>query len=236
MSERIERFIKMAYKDLKSGKFQQDHPSEEEIACFLEGKLEKEAAGRMKKHLSACDQCAKLVSDDLLFTGLPGNDVPERVLEKVEGMISDRASGLSGSFLDIVLKFVDQGLEIVRTTGEVFSGRELIPADDFREGRSLQFGHDSAITKTLDELFVEIRAESHEYPLFNLVVTIRDNKSRSFVKDVRVTLFKDEREIESRIIEQGKVMFESIGPAVYALEISDSKRVLATVQLEVRRE
>ena len=221
----------MAYYDIKASQKPFDsHPSEEEIACFLEGKLDPERAAGIKAHLAACDPCAGLVSDDLELSAEGEMEVPESLLARVREMI---AAKCQTSALDIILKSTEQGFEIISTTGNVLFGNEFVPAVSLRSGKNPFFKDDLVIAKDFELLSIEVKVENVREAGFNLVISGKEKNSCMLMKDTRVTLLKDNLELESRISEKGRVVFENVYAGKYSIEISNIKQVLATISVEV---
>ena len=126
MSDRIERFIAMAFDGWKKDQTRQKgHPDEEEIACFLEGKMSKKDAQRFNEHLAACDECARLLAADLSSYPAEGVEVPAEVLARAREMVGKEPMM---PILEIALRIRDFGFEIIKATGDVLFGQEFVPA------------------------------------------------------------------------------------------------------------
>jgi hypothetical protein len=232
MSDRIERFIKMAFEDWKKDQpDSHEHPSEEEIACFLEGRLNEKDTGRLKEHLISCDACAELMKADLSVFPAEEIEVPQDLLDRARGMVS-QSSGIT--ILDIVLKVKELGFEIINTTGDVLFGQELIPAAVLRSRNIQEFKEEVAILKDFGDNRIEVRIQSWPPAGFNLVVLARDKKTHKALKETRITLFKDDVELESKVSDMGKVVFEHIEPGKYSIEVSGTKEKIAMISLDVR--
>jgi len=158
MNKRIERFISMAFEDWKKeNTAPEGHPDEEEIACFLEGKLSEEEAERFRRHVACCDECAGLLAAGL-FSYPPGYiDVPAHALDKAKAMVSD--SGLLQP-MDIALRLVDFGLEVIKVSGDILFGQEFIPAAVLRSRNITQFKDEIVAVKDFPDARLEVKARA----------------------------------------------------------------------------
>ena len=232
MSERIERFIAMAFDDWK--KEQPDpvsHPGEEEIVCFLEGKLNKKDADRFKDHLANCDACVRLLAADLCAFPSEEVDVPAAILERARALV---ANGPILSILEIVLRAKDIGFEIVKTTGDVLFGQEFLPAAVLRSRHITDFKDEVVVIKDFPASRIEVRIQAGSGPGFNLVFFAKDKKTQKALPDLRITLRRDDIELESRITDRGKAVFEHVTPGRYAIEITGLKQAVARIVIDVR--
>ncbi len=232
MIDPIERLIAMAFKEWKKGETgPQEHPSEEELACFLEGKLDEEAVGRLKEHLITCDACAELLKADLSL--MPGQDmdVPQDLLEAAKAMVKRQPQS---TILDLVLKLKTAGFEILSTTGDVLLGQELIPAAVLRSRNIQEFKDEVVVLKDVKDCRIEIRAQCRQAGVFGMSISAADKKTQKPLKDIRITLSKDEVELESKVSDSGKVAFEHIEPGKYSIEIAGPKENIGVISVDVR--
>ncbi|MFA5101354.1 MAG: zf-HC2 domain-containing protein [Candidatus Omnitrophota bacterium] len=232
MSERIERFIAMAFDDWK--KDQADpasHPGEEEIACFLEGKLSKKDADRVKEHLVSCDACVQLLAADLHVYPAQEVDIPADVLERARAMVADTPAMTA---LEIALRVRDFGFEIVKATGDVLFGQEFIPAAILRSRHITDFKDEVAAVKDFPGARIEFRIQAGSGEGFHLVVLVKDKKTQKPLQDLRVTLFRDDIELESRITENGKAVFEHVAAGRYSIDVTGLKQAVARIVIDVR--
>jgi hypothetical protein len=232
MSERIERVIAMAFDDWKKG--QPDavsHPCEEEIACFLDGKLSKKDADRLKEHLVSCDACVRLLAADLYSYPAEEVDIPEGILERARAMVS---SGPAMPVLEIMLRVRDFGFEIVNTTGDVLFGQEFIPAAVLRSRQISDFKDEVVVVKDFPGARVEVRIQPCPGAGFNVVLFAKDKKTHKPLQHLRVTLCRDDIELESRVADLGKTVFEHVEAGLYSIGISGLKQAVARIVIDVR--
>jgi hypothetical protein len=223
----------MAFEDWKKDqKGQAKHPGEEDIACFLEGKLDVHDSAILKEHLITCDACAELLAADLRAFPAEEMPVPEDLLERARGMLV-KHKGISA--LDIIVKARDPGWEIISTTGDVLFGQELIPAAVLRSRNIQEFKDEVVVLKDFVQSIVEVRLQHAAGAGFNVSVAVKDRKSQKVHTDSRITLSKEGVELESKISDTGRVVFEHVEPAVYSIDVEGPREKIAVVCLEVRK-
>jgi hypothetical protein len=233
MTERIERFIAMAFEDWKKNQpSMSGHPSEEEIACFLEGKLNKKDAHVLKEHLACCDACVSLIAADLHAYPVEELDVPPELLARARAMVS----GSTGvDLLEIVLQTLKQGFEIVKTTGDVLFGQEYVAASVLRSRNIGEFRDEVVVVKDFADSRIEAKIQAQDHKGFRLSVFAKDKRTQKPLSDLRITLSRDDIELESRITEKGEAVFDSIAPGRYSVKISGLKTTVAQLVVEVRQ-
>lgn len=228
----FEKITKIIYREWKrSGRFiTPGHPNEEDLACFLEDKLAKADKLLIEKHLINCNSCAEYAGIQLkMQTGLV-KDLPDALAEKIRKLvISEAKAGL----FEIFLKLKEKAIEIIRTSGDVLVGRELIPAL-VRSRQKKDFGEEVTILKDFQKIRIEAKLKNNNAKSFNLTVSIRDKESRKLVKDLRVALLKDNLELESYASDCASVIFKDILPGAYTVEaaLKDEKIVVVEIKVE----
>jgi hypothetical protein len=239
--EKIARFI---YRQRKSSlkMSSQEHPDEESLACFAEGKLGSPEMELIQKHLLNCDLCAEYLSTQLKIEAHLSKEVPLALLDKVKRIIS---SDLGGNLFEIFIKLKGKALEIIQTSGDVLVGQELIPAPVLRSRQINEFKEEVSILKDLREIRVMAKIQNKSTKSFDLTITVKDKwprghglasngQSHKADKNLRVTLLKDKLELESYIADAGSSLFENISPGDYTVEITQEDRKVAVVDLKVK--
>jgi hypothetical protein len=69
---------------------------------------------------------------------------------------------------------------------------------------------------------------------FNVNIQAKDKQRKVLIKDLRVTLFKEDLELESYLNDAGTVIFEHMLLGKYKIEVADLEGNLASVLLDVR--
>ena len=232
MQGRLEGLARFAYRRWKLSlpKADSGHPDEETLSCFLEGRLgQKEAAG-IKEHLVSCHDCAEAAALGIRSAGLELKDLPAGLIETVRGKLlrPDTAP-----FLEIVLRLKDRFFEIVNTTGDILLGQELLPAPVLRSRSIKGLKDEIVILKDFEEIRLEIKVQSKGANFFDLSIIAKDKKTQKPLKDLRITLIKEDLELESYLSTLGSVSFEHVVLGKYRLDISNPKESLASVLVDI---
>lgn len=228
--EKITRFIYHERK--KAATFTaQDHPSEENLACFLEDKLSVKDMDMIRKHLLGCEVCAECLSVQLKIQPHLSLDVPVPLLEKVKKLVGQEAGE---NLLEIFLKLKEKALEIIQTTGDVLLGQELVPAPLLRSRKINEFKEEVCIIKDLQQIRVLAKIQNKSGRSFNLTITVKDKQTFKIDKDLRVTLIKDGLELESYNNDSGNSFFENIVLGDYVVEVTRQGQREAVIDLKVK--
>lgn len=233
MADKLERLIKVIYKKWKSGqqKAQPSHPDEEALACFSEGRLSREENERIKAHLISCDDCAEVFTLQVRLKPASVENVPAELLERMKKLV---AAGEKAAILEILLLLKEKALEILNTTGDILVGQEFIPAPVLRSRQIKEFKDEVTILKDFKDITVEVKIENKRGRAFDLTVTVKDKPTHALIKDLRVTLLKDDLELESCLTDFGKIIFEHVLVGKYTVEISDIENKVASILLDIK--
>ncbi|MBU1727376.1 MAG: zf-HC2 domain-containing protein [Candidatus Omnitrophica bacterium] len=234
MPDKLEEVIKAAYGQWKSELPQagDEHPDEEIFACFLENKLSAEEDERIKAHIISCKDCLDTVLTYLTLHEGEVKDVPEELLGRVKGLFLEQGEN---PVLDIFLLLKEKALEIINTSGDVLVGQEFIPAPVLRTRSIKDFKDEVTILKDFKDLRVEAKIENKLGKAFNLSVTVKDKVTQKTMKDLRVSLIKDDVELESYVSDSGKVVFEHVLLGKYVVEILGVEKKIASVILDIKQ-
>lgn len=206
-----------------------EHPDEESLVCFLEDKLPRPDRQVIEEHLVSCASCAEYVGSQLKMQAGPAKEVPAALLEKVRKMLpSDAEEG----FFEILLKLKEKAIEIIRTSGDVLVGQELVPAPVLRSRRIKDFREEVVILKDIQSIRVEARLKNNNARSFDLAIAVMDKQSQKLIRDLRVTLLKGEIELESYASESERVIFRDIPPGVYKAEVAKAGERVAVVEIK----
>jgi len=232
MQAKSDKFIKAVYKKWKRHNPADDlHPDEELLACFLEGKLSKQDSEILKDHILKCSVCAENIAVWISSDSLEAKELPSGLLEKAKSLVSSQGKV---SFLEIFLKLKEKTLEILGTTGDVLVGQELVPAPVLRSRKIKDFKDEVNIFKDFDDIRVEVKIENKSGREFSLTVAAKEKASQKLIKDLRVTLIKDNIELESYHADTGKVTFEHVLLGAYKVEVSSVEERLAVIILDIK--
>jgi hypothetical protein len=233
MQDKLEKLIKLVYKKYKAGHITSpsEHPNEEAIACFIEGKLPVEEENGLKQHLTECRLCAEAFMAQVTLDSGSEPDVPRDLIAKVKNLITQEKLS---PVLEILLKLKDDLIELLSTNGDVLVGQELVPAPILRSRQIKGFKDEVTILKDFGGIRVEIKIEKMIPSAFSVVVNVKDKQNLQVIKDLRITLMKNDLELESYINDSGRVIFEHVVLGKYTVEIADIKDKLAAILLDIR--
>jgi hypothetical protein len=233
MPEKLEKLIKLVYKiwKAKAAQPQGPHPDEETLVCFLENKLSGQEYARIKAHLVSCDRCSEIVATQLKLNTIEIKELPQGLLTRVKELVRQEDKI---SVLEIYLKLKEKVLEILNTTGDVLVGQELVPAPILRSRKIKDFKDEVTILKDFKDIRVEVKIENKLGRSFSLMVVVKEKASQRIMKDLRVTLVKDDLELESYLTDSGKVTFEHVLLGKYTVEISTVESNLASILLDIK--
>ena len=229
----FERISRIIYREWKgAGRLvNNNHPPEEALVCFLGDKLSQVDSDLMQNHLLKCDICAEYLSVQLKIAPHLSKDVPDLLLERVRKILG---SDVKENVFEIFLRLKEKAWEIIQTSGDVLVGQELIPAPVLRSRQINEFKEEVSILKDLQEVRVLAKIESKSSKIFNLAITIKDKQDNKVNKNLRITLMKDEVELESYISDSGVSIFENISPGNYRVEVTRETRMVALIDLKVK--
>ncbi|MDD2679641.1 MAG: hypothetical protein PHO03_02400 [Candidatus Omnitrophica bacterium] len=233
MSDKTEGLIRAVYRKWKKSHFREAdaHPDEETFACFLEGRLSTEESECLKAHLAVCDDCAGIYALSLNAEAAELEEVPRELLDKARAALSlkDKPSAL-----EAFLRLKENILEIIKANGDILLGQELVPAALLRSREIKDFKDEVIILKDFQDIRLEVKIENKGGKYFNVMLQAKHKQAPYILKDLRVTLIKDDLELESYLSDTGMVSFEHILLGKYRLEITSLENRLASVILDVK--
>lgn len=207
------------------------HPSEEEFSCFFKGSLAKEDEEKFKAHLVRCERCLEITALNDSIVEEFNSQVPQDLIDKAKGLVKEEDSR---SILNIFLRFKDNSIELIKTCGDVLVGQELIPSAVLRSRKISEFKNQVTVLKDFEDLRVEVKTENINGKTFNLEAVLKNKKDFNLIDDLRVTLLKDDIEMESYLSVKGKVFFEDLHCGIYQLKIYGIENQLALISLEIK--
>lgn len=233
MQDKLEKLIRSVYRKYKAGHIisPSEHPDEEAMACFIEGKLSAGEESVLKQHITECRLCAEAFLAQVEFDLTSELDVPQDLVSKVKSLIVQEKVG---PVLEILLKLKDDLMELLGTNGDVLIGQELVPAPILRSRQIKGFKDEVTILKDFGRIRVEIKIEKMIPAAFSVVVNVKDKQNLQVIKDLRITLLKGNLELESYLNDSGRVIFEHVVLGKYTVEITDIKDKLAAILLDIR--
>ncbi len=229
MSEKIEGIVKRIYAWWRRGRqAQQPHPDDETLALFVEGKLPGQEGIDVKGHILECCLCAESVAAQLALCDEPGHDVPAGLLASVgNAQIPLRP-------VEIVVRVKESFLEILKAAGDVIVGQELVPASVLRSRNINSFKGEVTILKDFEQVRVEVKIRAGSADACSVAVTACHTQTHKPIKDLRVTLVKDDIELESYLTESGSAMFGHVEPGRYTVTLQSFEQFRASFAIEIQ--
>ncbi|MDD5729577.1 MAG: hypothetical protein PHN57_00400 [Candidatus Omnitrophica bacterium] len=231
MPDELIRYFYRKWKLGMRGKAQL-HPDEETFASFLDDKLPLAAARQFKKHITECFRCAEVLAARLKVKDYTEAEVASELILNAKEMWKE---GAESGVLEIFLKLKDKVFEIVNVSGEVLVGQELVPAAVLRSRNIKDFKDEVTVFKDFGDVRIEAKIESKSGEYFSLSVIVKEKNTHELLKDLRITLIKEDIELESCLNDSGGVCFEHVLFGKYTVEISNKSEKLASIKLEINK-
>lgn len=232
MSDKLESLIKVVYgRWRKRTGIKEIHLDEEVLAGLLDGCLTKEEEIHAWHHLAACHECTESLSLVLKGEEAQIKEVPEVLLHKAKEILDLKEEP---RLLEVILGFKENMFEIIKVTGDILLGQELIPAAVLRSRNIKNIKNEVIILKDFRDIRLEVKVENKEGKFINILIQVKHKQGYSLIKNLRVTLIKDDLELESYFSEFGSVSFEHLLLGKYTLEVSSLGERLASVVLDMK--
>ncbi len=233
MDREIEKIIKRVYGKWKAKlpPAGDSHPDEEGFAAFMANQLPVKEAAWIKSHVLSCEACAENLAVSLKLRSVEELEPPAKLLETGLDLVNKE---ISREILEIFLQVKNRFLEIINTSGDVLVGQELIPAAVLRSRKIKDFRDEITILKDFGSIRVESRIEAKESKSFDLQVVIKRKETQELIKNLRISLFKGEIELESYLTDSGKVVFEHVLLGKYTVVISSLIDKLAEILIDIK--
>jgi hypothetical protein len=232
MAEKFEEFLKRVYQRCKRAPDPagSPHPDEEDIACFIEGRLSPQRTQELKEHFAGCSQCADILAASLRAIEAEAVELPAGL----EGAMRKKLESLEDfPILEIILRMKERFFEVLGTSGDILVGQELVPEPILRSRAVKDFKDEIMIMKEFKDARVEVKLECKAKGEFALMVAAQQKNTQKPLKGVRITLIRQGLELESYLADSGAVTFDHVTPGKYSIEMVGIEEKLAKVVLEV---
>jgi len=208
-------------------------PGEETLVAYLQEKLSPEARADIERHVAACDRCVQTLlatADVLENAGVPGEPVPQHVLEDLLGRIpSSRPS---------VVRRLLHGL---KEQAKIFSERIDSLITFQQPDVVLVRGRKKSISKNLvvlEKVFktvrLEIEVEKTGTRCADIKVIATRTGSNERFSGVRIDIQAGSRELASFVAVRGEALFEKVAFGNYRLIARHANRKLGEVRLAIK--
>lgn len=232
MSEKLERVIADICRRRRPPQQETEHPDEQVVALFVDGRLPADDERAVKSHLNVCAGCAAAAAQALKAAAMPDENPPEELLRRVGGKIIAQQECLP--VIQLVVKAHERIIEIVSAAGDCIVGQELVPASVLRSRHLTEFRNTVTILKNFGSILVEARIENKDGRLCRAAISVKDMETQKAFTEARITLMKDGVELESYVAAAGVAAFDDVVPGAYRIEISTPRQKLAAFALEVQ--
>jgi hypothetical protein len=206
------------------------------FAAYLEGSLTDAERESAEKHLAGCRECREELtdaSDRLSMVAQSLRPTPARLLAramdlgKVLGGESPQIDEEEG-LLEIVVRWVNDSLELVRTSGQWTFATASQPV---RRGDTPAQTGTLQVEKKIGKFSVTVEVRHMERGLFRVIVRVMENAK--LADRIRVSLLSGKREQASFLARQGKVLFDRISVGSYHLIILEAGAPVGKIRLKV---
>ena len=216
----MEALIKEAAKRLIGKK--PANPSEEDMASFASGLLDENEKDGILEYIAAEEQ-----NDEALLTSFliapdisaKEHEVPPYLAAKVKELMPEIEYE---DLLDAVIEFAEDVVRVIKTTGTILTSQpELKTAgiSAYRAGGEEEKNKVIEISKAVSSYLVAIKVTRIKKDLVNLIVNIKNRKTRKPCSGERISLVYGLREVRSSLTDMGSVEFDHIKLEDYKVKV-----------------
>lgn len=212
--------------------------NEAQLGAYLEGRLSGAEALAVQKALAASPAWLGVVQTYRALGGQPAKGWKEPSAAALQRALEivPRTERKSAPLMEVVLQFVEGALKVVRETADSF--KYFAPA--YAGVRSTEAAADQAslawFSKEMSGLTAEVEFERTDRNQGEVIVRAREGAAGAVLRDIRVSLYMEGREVESQMIATGEAVFSGLMPGDYRLEMTRNQETLGQIALQVRGE
>jgi len=210
-------------------------PDEERLAAFSEGRLSEADETEVVGHIARCGPCANAVLSLRTILSEPEKEGAA----KLPLSLIERARKLDPSgkgIMDVVVEFAKGAARLVKSSGDVVGG--MVPATDAVRGGEGQVISENLVTLTKEfpPYSAEVDVEKVRDNTAEISIKLLDKESGSPAKGLRVSLFKEESELESTMLDAGFAVFQDLAFGHYRLDVTRVGEPVGRITLEMKGE
>lgn len=209
------------------------HPTEEDLACFIEGRIPERESDLIKEHLILCRECAEKIALALKLKISKKVLLPSFLLKPIVFLKNDNREK---KFLELFIKIKGETLELIRASAKSREKRYSTPALLFRNIRPESFKNQLTILKHFANLLLEIKIFREKKDQLNLTLILKKPISSKLMRQIRIELIKDGRELESKLCTSGKLNFLHLQPGEYTLDIYKYRNKIGNIRINIIHE
>jgi hypothetical protein len=206
-------------------------PDEEALVYFSEGRLSGMQMRRIQAHVAVCGRCAESIAVYKKIDAHDEHAVPPDLIEKVKTMLP-RAQRLA--LLDVLVAIREEVLVLLGANAEVMSAKEIAPLPVLRGRGITEFKEELVLVKELAGIKITLYIEKRDRGRLRVKVVLADRKNRKFLTGLRISLFKDNAELESYAVRSGTAIFEGLSLGIYTLVILRKRENVGVIRIEIK--
>lgn len=209
--------------------------SEEDIAAIIEEKVQDSEKEQFSEHIASCQKCAYALKENLQLAKVLANNPmltpPEYVVKSAMDLLNPE---VGQNILQIVLNFKEKVIELIKTTGEILIGPELVPVSVLRGNtKDNKFSDEIKVVKTFGNLLAEVDIEKRNPSLCDIEIRLVEKDSKQKARDIRITLTKNNREIESVLSQEGKAVFREVSADKYKIIVDKEDKKIGIIEISI---
>jgi len=208
----IEALIKEAAKRLTYKK--PTRPSEEDMASFASGLLDEKKKSGILEYIAVF--ASFLTAPDI---SEKREAVPPYLVAKAKALVPE--AGYE-DLLDAVVEFAEDVVRVIKTTGTILTSRpelKTVGVSAFRSGGEEEKNKAIEISKAVSNYLVAIKVTRIKKDLVNLIVNIKNRKTKKPCSGERISLVYGLREVRSSLTDMGSVEFDHIRLEDYKVKV-----------------
>jgi hypothetical protein len=227
----MELLIRRVYRAWKKNQVQGSaHPNSAVLAGFIDGSLQGKQRDRLIRHLLGCAECSAYAAWCLTALQDSVQDAPEVLRRRVKDLAADSRRGKA---FEIIAEIKEKVCTLLHTSGKVVIGARPKPCA-VRSIHKDARADELIIERDYKEVVVTVIIECPEEGAFNCAVWVKDKSRGACLKNLRVCLYKNNKEVESYAAVKGRALFEHIPLGTYSVVFERSAWPIAPVNLAMR--
>lgn len=206
---------------------QQGCPDLAELSALMDGLLSSEEAESIKAHLADCPVCQELMKIALEIREEPPSLIPAKILDKAKSLFKPGLFQRLNNFWE----------QIRRRATRVPGLSELRPALSLR---GIALMKTQLETSRYFQVFGDYQAEVEvvevEENKWQVSLLVKEKRGQKPARGIRISIRNYFRELESLMLDQGRVVFEPVPPGEYQLEFRKQGKILAGLLIRMKGE
>lgn len=200
--------------------------TDEAITGILENKLSVARRDSFMAHLTRCDECLDIFVATYKVLNPETLSVADEIISKVKSYYKKMRR-----FVMVIKLFPDHIAPLILEPG--FTQIQIpVPGTTRGYGRRKKANH-TVVTKKTPPFLFELEIEKIKENLCQIQVYVCNIISNSPSESLRLSLYKDNRELDSYILEEGKVVFDDVKKGRYLIKASEKGKHVCEFDLSL---